>query len=260
MSLGDQIKALRKAQKMTQEQLAEYLNVSSQAVSKWETGASSPDVDTLPKLALLFHTSMDELFEFDQTKVRQEVDALVRQSVPLRAEPERAEAFYRQALERYPNNEILLNCLLMSIPNERSAEKIELGERLLDCTSDDEIRFDVLRLLALTYHGIGQDAMAEHCLARLPELYFLKNEIAAAIRRGEAQEKELFKTERICLWTLASMLALRQQREASPEFRAENAPILDALSALINAYPEHREMAKRLEDAVRSGQILDQYQ
>ena len=38
--VGDKIKSLRKAKKLTQEQLAEYLNISSQTVSKWETGDS----------------------------------------------------------------------------------------------------------------------------------------------------------------------------------------------------------------------------
>lgn len=58
--VGDKIKSLRKAKKLTQEQLAEYLNISSQAVSKWETGASSPDIDMLPRLAVFFQTSVDE--------------------------------------------------------------------------------------------------------------------------------------------------------------------------------------------------------
>ena len=40
MSIGDKIRRLRKVKKLTQEQLAEYLNISSQAVSKWETGDS----------------------------------------------------------------------------------------------------------------------------------------------------------------------------------------------------------------------------
>ena len=42
MKIGTKIRELRKEKKMTQEELAEYLHVSSQAVSKWETGASSP--------------------------------------------------------------------------------------------------------------------------------------------------------------------------------------------------------------------------
>lgn len=198
MEIGDKIRTLRKAKKLTQEQLAEYLHVSSQAVSKWETGATSPDVDTLPKLAVFFGVTMDELFDFDRRKLDEEIEALVEESVPLRKDPAKAEAFYREALKKYPNNEVLLNCLLMVIPNERSAEKIEIGEKLLDCTRDDAIKIDVLRILAETCHGIGEQAMAEHYLARMPELYFLKNEVAAGILDGKARP-ERSKGRRTCV-------------------------------------------------------------
>ena len=124
MQIGEKIKALRKGRKRTQEQLAEALHVSAQAVSKWETGASCPDVDMLPRLAAYFGTSMDELFDFDRRKLDAEVEALVTESLPLRAEPEKAEAFYRAALEKYPDNEVLLNCLLMTIPASRSMKRI----------------------------------------------------------------------------------------------------------------------------------------
>lgn len=56
------ITKLRKQKKITQEQLANELNVSPQAVSKWETGASLPDVQTLPLIAEYFGVSVDYLF------------------------------------------------------------------------------------------------------------------------------------------------------------------------------------------------------
>lgn len=59
--LGDRIKDLRKQRGLSQEDLAEKLNVSRQAVSKWETGLSSPDTDNLILLADLFEITVDEL-------------------------------------------------------------------------------------------------------------------------------------------------------------------------------------------------------
>lgn len=53
---------LRKKKKITQEQLASALNISPQAVSKWETGACLPDTLTLPLLAEYFHVSIDYLY------------------------------------------------------------------------------------------------------------------------------------------------------------------------------------------------------
>ena len=254
MTIGETIRSLRKAKKLTQEQLAEYLNVSSQAVSKWETGASSPDVETLPKLALFFRISMDQLFDFDRRKSDEEVAALVAQSVPLRTTPEAAEAFYREALKRYPNHAVLLNCLLMVIPNTRSDEKLRIGERILDCTTDDEIRFDVLRLMAQTCHAVGEDGLAESYLSRIPELYFLKTEIAAAIRQGDAQREAIRTTEEVCIGTLLAMLALRGMDE-----KAAVRDCADALLSYARRFPEHRAMADRLAAELESGAILDFY-
>ena len=51
--IGIKIKELRKKKDMTQEKLAEYLNVSFQAIPKWETGAASPDLSMIVPLARL---------------------------------------------------------------------------------------------------------------------------------------------------------------------------------------------------------------
>ena len=62
--IGIKIKELRKKKDMTQEKLAEYLNVSFQAVSKWETGAASPDLSMIVPLARLLDVTTDTLFGF----------------------------------------------------------------------------------------------------------------------------------------------------------------------------------------------------
>lgn len=61
MSLGTNIQQLRKAAGLSQEQLADLIGVSRQAVSKWETDQSTPDVDKLLLLCDTFHVSTDEL-------------------------------------------------------------------------------------------------------------------------------------------------------------------------------------------------------
>lgn len=63
MNIGKKIKTLRLAKEVKQEELAEYLGVSFQAVSKWETGASVPDIALLPNLAVFFGVTIDELFQ-----------------------------------------------------------------------------------------------------------------------------------------------------------------------------------------------------
>lgn len=68
MTLGEKIHELRKTNKMSQEQVAELLGVSRQAVSKWETCQSRPNTENLICLAEIFNVSVEELTNPD-TKV-----------------------------------------------------------------------------------------------------------------------------------------------------------------------------------------------
>ncbi|MCL1823398.1 MAG: helix-turn-helix transcriptional regulator [Oscillospiraceae bacterium] len=61
MSLGEKIQQLRKDKGLSQEQLAEILNVSRQAISKWETDQSSPEIEKILALSKAFSISTDEL-------------------------------------------------------------------------------------------------------------------------------------------------------------------------------------------------------
>lgn len=63
MELGKKIEYYRKQKQMTQEALANMVNVSNQAVSKWESGQSCPDITLLCRLADIFEVTLDELFD-----------------------------------------------------------------------------------------------------------------------------------------------------------------------------------------------------
>lgn len=65
MDIGSAIKKLRMDRKITQEEVAEYLGISYQAVSKWETGTTMPDITLLPEIAAFFGVRIDDLFSVD---------------------------------------------------------------------------------------------------------------------------------------------------------------------------------------------------
>lgn len=65
MLTNEKLKQLRQKRKLTQEEVAEYLGVSAQTVSKWERGLLSPDIRYLPRLAVLYHTSIDAMFNME---------------------------------------------------------------------------------------------------------------------------------------------------------------------------------------------------
>lgn len=66
--IGSRIKDLRNEKNMTQEQLAQQLHVTRQAVSSWETGKTQPDIETLTKLASAFGVSAEELIYGESKK------------------------------------------------------------------------------------------------------------------------------------------------------------------------------------------------
>lgn len=61
IELGKRIADMRNAKNMTQAELAEKLSVTTQAISKWETGAGFPDIQIIPQLADIFDTTADYL-------------------------------------------------------------------------------------------------------------------------------------------------------------------------------------------------------
>lgn len=64
IKIGEQIGFLRRQKNMTQENLANAIGVTNQAVSKWESGQCCPDIQFLPEIASLFEVSIDELMGY----------------------------------------------------------------------------------------------------------------------------------------------------------------------------------------------------
>lgn len=73
MTFAEKLKSLRKQASMSQEQLAEKLGVSRQAVTKWETDTGIPDIENIKSISSLFDISIDELLSNEnasQKKIR----------------------------------------------------------------------------------------------------------------------------------------------------------------------------------------------
>ncbi len=84
INIGSNIKRLRGEKGVTQEQLAEAMNVTCAAVSKWERGETYPDITALQPLAYYFGVSLDELMGYDKEKVDEEIEHTVEKYVKTR--------------------------------------------------------------------------------------------------------------------------------------------------------------------------------
>ena len=67
---GEFIAELRKEQNLTQKDLADKLNVSDKAISRWETGKGFPDVDSLQTLSKFFNITINELLAGEKAKTK----------------------------------------------------------------------------------------------------------------------------------------------------------------------------------------------
>ena len=102
LPIGENIRKLRLKRGITQEQLAAHLQLSYQAVSKWETGVTTPDIALLPRLAAYFEVTVDSLFEPQMTAYRNGAERLlaVYESTHADVDYERAEqAFHKLKMQ-----------------------------------------------------------------------------------------------------------------------------------------------------------------
>lgn len=73
LNIGENIRRLRRAADMTQEQLADKLGVAYQSVSRWENGTTYPDMELLPALSGIFGVTVDELIGMEESKKKEQI-------------------------------------------------------------------------------------------------------------------------------------------------------------------------------------------
>lgn len=194
MSIGSTIKKLRRERNMTQEQLAELLGLSTNAVSQWECDKTAPDIANIPMLASIFEVSADVLLEIDiaKSKKQAEIKTFIETYQLLHSQGKTAERLElcRRMQKKYPNDETVLYLLMKTLqngyPKECFEEIVALGERLLNAQCMGH-RTDAIRGLCFTYlandnrqkakeyadmmpinqdlylHVLEGDELAEHC-------------------------------------------------------------------------------------------------
>ena len=91
LTIGDNIRTLRRKADLTQEELAAQIGVSCQSVSRWEQGTTYPDMELLPVLAGLFGVTVDTLLGMPdiekERKADEAFDALRRESMKAEIDP-----------------------------------------------------------------------------------------------------------------------------------------------------------------------------
>lgn len=165
MNLGTTIKKLRIQLGKTQEQLAEYLNVSVSAVSQWESGKTVPDVSTLVVMADFFDVSLDELFGRTPADKEKQIKEYEKLSMECNSSGELSKrlALWREAVQKYPGDFTCLSKLAYTLlmlfngtcekdrREEIAKECLAICERIMRDCKDSFIRNDVIQILVYLY-------------------------------------------------------------------------------------------------------------
>lgn len=208
MNIGNKIRELRKQRGLTQEQLAESIGISFQAVSKWENNIALPDITLAPALASYFGVSMDELFDFNLKQIECEVEHITDEAYKYReSNPAESRRILQEGLKKYPENDILLNNLLYVLNySEKPDETISIAGKLIEKTARSDVKYDAFRFLAYAYKAKGDYESAEAAIEQIPEIYFTKLTEKAYLLSGTAKFEAAEKQKWISFENLLQMM------------------------------------------------------
>lgn len=231
--IGLKIKSLRKKNDLTQEKLAEYLGVSFQAISKWETGVASPDLSMIVPLARLLGCSTDELFGLVDSEVdprKKELHTLymqTQQTGDLQARYDIAST----AVKEYPGDFEFLYWLgdaewmyAVDFCKKNSTEKklhleksIEYLMRVIEDCDNTEIRNHAIHsvVLPLTWCGRREEAVA-YAKQHPDPGFLLLNCLTGeewAIHRQKLIDEKLFQLLMTLEWGRRSLKCLQAAEE-----------------------------------------------
>ena len=254
LDLGNKIRELRRQSGRTQEALAEAIGVTSQAVSRWESGGGYPDMEAIPSIANYFGITIDELFGYHNERTQkieaivQKIDAMNRENNGEDKNIDECIALAREALVEFPGNEKLMLSLASVLYNagyvrygeyhlsdgegfdildaERHRkyaewrEAIPLYEKALQAPLEADLRLRAKRELLQLYLNRGEHDRAMALAERAPSIYgsreLLKTHATDGKGRAVAYSEALIKTVRLAAeLTVSLVIASRQNMTAA---------------------------------------------
>ena len=179
ISIGTNIKRLRKEKNLTQEALADLLGVSFQAVSKWENSIGYPDITLLPALSSILDVSLDILMGVDRSQAEQERILLEIGELSKSGRLREAYEMGRESMKQFPVNDTLIyvtsslaNGLYPTADKEEKSVLLEevrtMTERILTYSNSDELKVLARRNLFYMYLHAKDNASAAETAKGLP--------------------------------------------------------------------------------------------
>lgn len=185
--LAENLKKYRAMKNLTQEDVAEYLGVTPQSVSRWERSECYPDITFLPALANIFETSVDLLIGMDSIRAEKTRYNIHETAVEYQRNGDygSAEKVYRDALLIYPNMPgMILGLAGVLALRGKSEEAVELMERGLPISVNEKQKSTMRAVLCFLYLKCGRADKALSLAGELPHARESREAIKPLIEQG----------------------------------------------------------------------------
>lgn len=223
LDLGNKIRELRYRSGRTQEELADAFGVTSQAVSRWESGGSYPEMGLMPSIANYFGITIDELFGYAGDRDRK-INELIKRvesfHIKSRGDDDWVDeclSILREGLAEFPQNEKLLITLADTLSeagwrrhcewtyyddegyirhdydrhrkNKYWMEAVKICENLVNTSNDNAVFCKAISVLVLLYRNFGDTEKAVAYANQMPELKNCREIMLAAATEGKEEAK-----------------------------------------------------------------------
>lgn len=208
LKLGENLKKFRLQRELTQEQLADVLGVSAQAVSRWENGTTYPDITLLPTIVSYFEITLDELMGMENWRSEEQLKELLGQLEENGSKGLIYEniLLLRDAVKTYPTNYELQFRLVNQLAfceykdgrglseEEKisfNREAAEIGNRILSHCTDGAIINQTTQQLCYIYSSLGEKEKAIEYAKKLPNIGCTDTVVLGDLYEGEQQKTHL---------------------------------------------------------------------
>ena len=216
-TIGKNIRKLRKERDMTQEKLAELLNVTSQAISKWENETGMPDISQIPALCHVFGVSSDVLLGIDIEKNDEEIRRYLAEAQELgyQSRREARTALLREANKKFPRDYRIMCDLADSLICEYSRKGIreyeevfDLCRRVLSECTDSNLRYEAIESLAIAYDYAGKKDEMRKLTEEMPRTHFSYENFMTYRWRGDADFEQFQGYLSFLIYSTVEMIGL----------------------------------------------------
>lgn len=183
MSIGDTIKTLRRAKNLTQEDLAEYLGISSKAISQWETDRTSPDLSQIPLLCNFFNVTSDSLLGIDISAKQKKIDGIYNAAyeIACTGDHKKSIAMWLDGIKQFPDSfkliiqyvdEVYMYSHMLDDEEAHIESALSFIDKIMSDCTDSKIRNEAISTACMWYPKLGKAERAIELAGTLPDVTY----------------------------------------------------------------------------------------